>query len=212
MWNNRKEAGIELSEKLKNYKAQKDVIVLGLPRGGVVVAHEVSRILNLPLDVIVTKKIGAPDNPELAIGAIDENGMGVFNEALIQYSAITREYILEEIEKKKEEIKDRLNKYRNGRKPLLLKDKRVVLIDDGIATGATMISAVRSCIEKDAKKIIVSTPVIAYDVVDQIKNIADEFIYLKAPVDFQAVGEFYEDFDQVSDDEVIQLLNANHLL
>ena len=208
-WRDRQHGGRELAEALGEYKNASDSVVIGLPRGGVVVAHTVAKALNLPLDIVVTRKIGAPGNAELALGAVDENGQGVFNEMLVQYSGATMEYLNQEIEEQKKEIERRLRLYRQRRPPLYLKGKAVIIVDDGVATGATMLAAARSCRNKGAKKIIVAAPTIAPDTLSQLQEQTDEVIFLDAPPDFVAVGQFYEEFEQVTDEEVIQLLSRS---
>lgn len=206
IFKNPQEAGQQLAEKLTTYKNNNQAIVLGLPRGGVVVAYEVAKILNLPLDIIVTRKIGAPGNEEFAIGSISEEGRGVFDEETISAQMITREYIDSQVKKEKEEIKRRLEKYREGREPLDLKNKIAIIVDDGIATGSTVRAAIMSAREKGSQSIIVATPVVARDALKKIAQEVDEVIYLQAPILFYAVGQFYKDFTQTEDEIVINLL------
>jgi len=206
IFKNPQEAGQQLAEKLTPYKNNNQAIILGLPRGGVVVAYEVSKVLNLPLDIIVTRKIGAPNNEEFAIGSISEEGRGVFDEEAISEQMISKEYIDNQVKKEKKEIKRRLEKYREGQKPLDLKNKIAIIVDDGIATGSTVRAAINSAIEKGAKNVVVATPVIARDALKKISQEADEIIYLHAPILFYAVGQFYKDFTQTEDETVVNLL------
>jgi putative phosphoribosyl transferase len=206
---NRPEAGQKLAETLGKFKDAKDTIILALPRGGVVVGFEVAQKLNLPLDIVVPRKIGAPANPEFAIGAITETGEGIFNEMIIGAYGITESYLQNEIKKEKAEAERRLKLYRGTRSPLDLKNKTVVIVDDGLATGLTMRAAVKTVKILGAGKIIVAIPVTPPDTADLIKKEVDELIYLDAPAFFGAVGEFYDEFGQTTDEEVIDLLKKS---
>lgn len=201
----RRAAGQQLAEKLLEFKNDPQAVVLGLPRGGVITADEVARFLNLPLDIIVTRKISAPDSKELAIGALTEDGRPIFNNDLIEALEVSPEYIDSEIDKQKQEAKRRLEKYRRGREVLNLKNKIAILVDDGIATGSTMIAAISSAKAKGAIKIIVASPIIAADTMDKFKTLA-EVVCLDKPLYFGAVGEFYESFEQTTDEEVQKIL------
>lgn len=206
VFQNRVEAGKKLAPKVEGYKASKNLVVLAIPRGGVVVGKELSENLCSPLDVIVTKKIGAPGNPELAIGAVGTIGKPVINEELAARVGADEEYIKKQIAKIKKEIKRREKKFRGNRPQLDLKDKVVVLTDDGVATGATMEAAVEVVRQLEPKKIVVAVPVIARDSLARIEAKADEVIYLDAPELFFAVGQFYKEFEQVEDKEVEEIL------
>lgn len=206
IFHDRQEAGKKLSLALLKYKNDKNTIILGLPRGGVVVAAEVAKALDLPLDIIVIRKMGAPMNSELAIGATDELGHTVLNEEIIESLEISENYLKEVKQKEQKMAEDRLNRYRGNKAPLSLKGKTAVLIDDGLATGATMRAAIHSVKEKKAKKVIVAVPVAPPETVEKLRKEADEIICLDMPVFFGAVGAFYEIFDQTSDEEVIELL------
>lgn len=204
----RNEAGQLLAEKLKASRYSKNLIVLAIPRGGVVVGKELAEILGCPLDVIVTKKIGAPANPELAVGAIGPIGEPVVNEKLAIQVGADEKYLQSQIPKLQVEIKRREKRFRADKPSLNLKDKQVIITDDGVATGATMAAAVEIVRQQEPKRIVVAVPVIAQDTLAKIENLADEVIYLQAPRLFFAVGQFYRDFKQVSDEEVIQLLGS----
>lgn len=206
IFSNREDAGRKLAEKLGKYKGKPDVVLLGLPRGGVVTANEVVKRLKLPLDIIVPRKIGAPGNPELAIGAITESGEGIFDEEIIKYVGADREYVERTVEDEKKEAQRRLKVYRGGRPPVDLREKTVILIDDGIATGSTMRAAIASVKAKKAGKIVVAVPVLARDTVKKIEKEVDELIYVDAPLFFGAVGSFYRTFDQTEDEEVIKIM------
>jgi len=203
---NRQEAGEKLAEKLIKFKNRADAIVLGLPRGGVMVAFAAARRLNLPLDIIVPRKIGAPGNEELAIGAIGENGELVLDEALAKQLGVTPKYLAKIVAEEKEEAQRRLRIYRNGRPPLSLDGKTAILVDDGIATGSTMLAAIRSAKNKKAKKIIAAAPIVAMDTLAKLKNEADDVICIDAPAYFGAVGAFYREFGQTQDSEVVETL------
>jgi putative phosphoribosyl transferase len=207
LFKDRRDAGQKLAERLIQYKNKKDTIILGLPRGGVVVADEVASFLNLSLDLVVPRKIGAPGNPEYAIGAITEDDEGIFNMEVITTYGISSEYLKNEIEKEKREAERRLKIYR-GKRPTLktFKSKIVILIDDGIATGLTMKTAIRSVKKKGATKVIVAVPVAARDSLSEIKKEVDEIICLYSPEFFGAVGAFYEEFGQTEDGEVIEIM------
>lgn len=206
IFKNRQEAGQKLALKLTQYRGSKDTVILALPRGGVVVAKEVSRLLDLPIDLIVSRKIGAPDNPEFAIGAIAEGFKGVFDQKNIAIFNVSEEYIKNEVEKEKKEMDRRLKLYRFGRASLRLEGKTAILVDDGIATGLTMIATINSAKIKGVKKIVVAVPVASRDSVEKIKKLVDDIIYLDTPEFFAAVGQFYEVFNQIGDEEVIKLM------
>ena len=207
IFKDRQDAGKKLAQSLLAYRDQPETWVLGLPRGGVVVASEVAKHLHLPLDILVIRKLGAPDNPEFAIGAVDEKGHALFNEGVLEDLGISEVYKKEILEKEKKEAEHRLHLYRKNRPPLDFKDKTVILIDDGLATGATMRAAVYSAKAKKAKKVIVAVPVAAPSSLEKLQGEADEVIYLDAPYFFGAVSSFYERFDQTTDEEVIELLS-----
>jgi len=210
MFKNRIDAGTQLTEKLSSYKNKSDVIVLGLPRGGVVVANQISKELNLPLDIIVTRKIGAPEFPELAIGAITQDGQPILDDKLISSMEVDQEYIDQAIEKEKREAKRRLNTYRGNRPPLNLKDKIAIIVDDGIATGATMKAAIKTAKEMGAKMVIVAIPVAPPEIINQIKREADLVVCLDEPTNFYAIGMFYKQFPQTEDNEVIKLMKREY--
>ncbi len=208
VFEDRKSAGRQLAEELSEYRNNRNAIVLGLPRGGVVVAYEIAKALNLPLDIIVPRKIGAPGNPEFAIGAIAEGGEGVFDQETISSYRISQEYIEKEVEKEKKEAERRLKLYRGNRPPLNLEKKTAILVDDGIATGATMEAAIQSIKSKGVEGIIVAAPTSAKDSLERIKAGVDKVICLDAPAFFGAVGAFYKSFPQTTDEEVIELMKG----
>lgn len=210
LFQNRQQAGQLLAEKLRHYKNNSHVIVLGLPRGGVVCAKEVAKNLEVPLDVVVTKKLGAPGNPEYAVGAVAETGEYALNEEVVRAVGISQEYLDEEVISKKEKVKRYLEEFRQGRGlgSLNLKGKVVILVDDGIATGFTILAAIKAVRAQNPKKIIVAVPVSAPDSLEKIKKVADEVICLSTPLYFAAVGQFYEEFEQTTDEEVKKILTS----
>ena len=199
------DAGKQLAEKLIKYKNAKDTIVLALPRGGVIVGKAICEVLNLPLDIVIPRKIGAPFNPELAIGAICEDQY-ILNKDLISSLDVNEKYIKDIIEDEKKEAKRREKLYRKNKGPLILKNKTIILVDDGIATGATMHAAIKFIKTKDPKKLIVGSPIALKDIYEDFKKLCDEIICLYTPLDFMAIGQFYENFQQTTDEEVINIL------
>lgn len=208
MFTDRKEAGRRLAEKLTEQRWER-AIVLAIPRGGVVVGYEMAHRLKVPLDVIVPRKIGAPHNPELAIGAIAEDGTMILDSNLIDYLGVTDEYIREEGERQIREIERRVRKYRKGAPPPDLKGRNVIIVDDGIATGATVRAAIASIRNKHPKSITLAVPVAPPSTLRQLKSKVDRIVCLSAPEPFFAIGQFYMDFTQTADEEVIRLLEAN---
>jgi putative phosphoribosyl transferase len=208
MFQDREQAGKELAAKLQNYKKTKNLIVLAIPRGGVVIGKQLAKSLNCPLDILVTKKIGAPGNPELAIGAIGPNGTVVLNQKLLPQTGANKEYIKNQKAKIKEDLKWQQKRLR-GKKPQPdLKRKTVILTDDGIATGATIEAAIKWIKTQKPKKLILAIPVAAPDSVAKLTPLVDELICLDQPYFFAAVGQFYQNFPQTSDEEVVQLLEG----
>jgi putative phosphoribosyl transferase len=205
VFKDRKDAGRRLATALEHYKGKNEVIVLALVRGGVTVASEVCKLLKLPLDVVVARKVGAPYNHELGIGAI-AGDISVYNEDLISDLGVSKEYIRTETERKKKEAEEKLKLYRSGMPPLKLKDKVVILVDDGIATGVSMYAAIKFVKAQGAKKVVVAVPVASPHTVKKMEREVDELICLHLPISMMAVGQFYLDFAQVEDDEVINLL------
>lgn len=202
----RHEAGKRLVIALDEYKNNKDVIILAIPRGGLVTGYELAVGLNAPLDIIVTKKIGYPGNPEYAIGAVGPGKEIVLNEQVIEAEGISRDYIDNEVKELEKAIKERYEKYR-GKKPLPdLKDKIVIICDDGVATGSTMIAGIHIIKKQKPKKIIVAVPVGPPDTISRLEEEADEVVCLEIPEMFFAIGAFYEEFLQVEDEEAIEYL------
>ncbi|HZD60456.1 MAG TPA: phosphoribosyltransferase [Anaerolineae bacterium] len=207
MFKDRVDAGRQLAVKLGQYKGA-NAVVLAIPRGGVVVGEQVARELHLPLDVIIPRKIGAPGNPELAIGAVVTRGRAMINEALVQELNIPRSYIDGEVEKQLAEVARRRKLYLGGREPIPLKDKIAIVVDDGLATGYTALATVNAVREQQPEKIILAVPVAPTDTCDRLEKEVDEIICLEAHELFFAVGQFYENFGQTTDAEVIDILSG----
>ena len=210
MFKDRQEAGKKLANKilrdLGTEKLKNEIVVLGIPRGGVVTGKEMAEKLGVPLDIIITKKIGAPGNPELAIGAVGPGGEEVIDEQLAERVGADDNYIKNQKSKVIEEIRRREKELRGDKPQPKPKDKVIILTDDGVATGATMLAAIEVLRQYHPKKIIVAVPVIARDTLGKIEKQADAVVYLKAPLMFFAVGQFYKEFPQTSDQEVKELL------
>jgi putative phosphoribosyl transferase len=202
----RAEAGRFLATKLSKYSGRDDVIVLGLPRGGVPVAYEVARALRVPLDVFIVRKLGVPGFEELAVGAIASGGVRVLNEDVARALPNADEIIEAVTKHETAEVERREQKYRDGRPAPEIQGKTAILIDDGLATGATMRAAVKALRQRGAAKIVVAVPVGPLDTCKEFEEEADEVVCASAPEFFQAVGQYYEDFSQTSDEEVRQLL------
>src|SRR5207302_928551 len=203
---NRAEAGRVLGFKLSQYAGRDDVIVLGLPRGGVPVAYEVARALRVPLDVFIVRKLGVPGFEELAVGAIASGGVRVLNEDVARALPNADEIIESVTAKETAELQRREQSYRDGRPAPELRDKTIILIDDGLGTGATMRAAVKALRQRGAAKIVVAVPVGPPDTCREFEDEADEVVCASEPEFFQAVGQYYEDFSQTSDEEVRELL------
>ena len=205
MFKDRKEAGKLLAEKLSQYKNKKDALVLAIPRGGVETAYEIAMQLKLPLDVVVIKKIGFPGNEELAIGAVGVDASYIHKE-FAHYPSIPRNYIQSQITKKQQEARKR-SAFLRDKKPLYkVKNKIVIIIDDGIATGATMLMAIKILKKQFPQKVIVAIPVAPPDTVRRLEKEADKVICLEKPSFFAAISQFYDNFPQVEDEEVKRLL------
>jgi len=205
-FSNRAEAGQLLAEKLMKYASRDEVIVLGLPRGGVPVAYEVAKRLGVPLDVFIVRKLGVPGFEELAAGAIASGGVRVLNEDVMRALPNADEIIESITARETAELERREKSYRDGRPAPELRDRVVILVDDGLAMGATMRAAVAALRRRGVAKIIVAAPVGAPDTCREFEDEVDEIVCAIAPEYFQAVGQYYEDFSQTSDEEVRELL------
>lgn len=204
VFTDRQDAGRRLAAVLERYRGAADVVVLGVPRGGVVVAAEVARLLALPLDIVVTRKIGAPGNPEYAVGAVDADGH-VFAGVLL---GVPEGYLERAATFEREEIARRLHAYRDGRPARELAGKTALVVDDGIATGLTLRAAIRYLKRQGTARVVIAAPVAAPDSAARLRDEADEVVVLEEPRGFSAVGQFYARFDQTSDAEVRTLLKG----
>ena len=203
---NRAEAGRFLATKLSKYSGRDDVIVLGLPRGGVPVAFEVAQSLRVPLDVFIVRKLGVPGFEELAVGAIASGGVRVLNSEVANALPNADEIIDAVTQRETAELQRREHEYRDGRSAPEIGGRTVILIDDGLATGATMRAAVKALKQRGAARIVVAVPVGPPDTCREFEDVADEVVCASAPESFQAVGQYYDDFSQTTDDEVRDLL------
>lgn len=206
----RADAGRALAAALESRRGEDGTIVLGLPRGGVPVAYEIADRLDLPLDVLVVRKLGLPSQPELAMGAIASGGALVRNEEVVRYLSGC-DGVFEAVRAKEQrELERRERDYRGDRPPLDLRNRTGILVDDGLATGATMEAAVRALRALGARRVVVAVPVASPEARDRIAAVADEVVCLAAPMFFSAVGQWYHDFGQTSDEEVRDLLARAH--
>jgi len=209
LFQDRVEAGRLLAAELREIGPIRDGIVVAVPRGGVVVGAEVAKALDTPMDIIVPRKIGAPFNPEAAVGAVTEDGTAIFDERALKLLGLTRESLEETVKAQLAEIARRTMLYRSGRDPLPLKGKTVILVDDGVATGYTTLAALRSVKKARPAKVILAVPVAPPDTAEMLSGEVDEMVCLFTPEPFYAVGQFYRRFDQTTDEEVIALLSRH---
>jgi putative phosphoribosyl transferase len=208
LFRDRPDAGRQLASRLAGYRPRTP-LVLALPRGGLPVAFEVARALDAPLDLVVTRKLGAPGQPELAIGAIAEGGVTLLNERIVGLLGVTDDEIARAVAREGVELERRARLYREGRPPPEVRGRVVLLVDDGIATGATARAALRAVRENGPASLVLAVPVCAPDSLAVLTEEADEVVCLAAPEDFYAVGQFYDRFDQTTDAEVIDLLRRS---
>lgn len=207
LYRDRRHAGQEVAARLRDLMGRRDLLVLGVPRGGVVVAHAIASALRCPLDVYLAHKLGAPGNPELAIGAISADGQVLVDEGWARAVGADEEYLRAEIARQKREIERRMARYRGTAAPLDVKGKTVILVDDGAATGATLLAAAKALRLAGPNMLIVAVPVASDEAVEKLSAAADRFVCPLVPAFFWAVGAFYQDFDQTTDEEVIRLLH-----
>jgi predicted phosphoribosyltransferase len=202
----RAEAGRALARVLSHYAGRDDVIVLALPRGGVPVAAEVAKELGAPLDVFVVRKLGVPGHEELAMGAIASGGVLVLDDGVLRWLGISEEQVQRALARELDELRRREAAYRNGRPLPDLKGKTVIIVDDGLATGASMQAAARAVRRHQPARIVIAVPVASRATCDQFRDDVDEVVCAVTPEPFYAVGNWYEDFSQTSDEEVRELL------
>ncbi|HET7405711.1 MAG TPA: phosphoribosyltransferase [Mycobacteriales bacterium] len=209
MYDDRAQAGRELARSLAGYAHRADVMVLGLPRGGVPVAAEVARVLVAPLDVFVVRKLGVPGHRELAMGAIASGGIRVMNDPVLRAAGISEEAVERVAAEEGAELRRREEIYRGERPPLSLTGRVVILVDDGLATGASMRAAVEAARRYEPARVVVAVPVAPAQSVRELGTIADEVVCCSTPADFTAVGSHYRDFRETTDDEVRALLHGD---
>jgi predicted phosphoribosyltransferase len=202
----RTEAGAYLTEALRPLLPE-DSVVLAIPRGGVEVAALITDRLELPLDVVIPRKLGAPGNPELALGAIAE-GVRVLDERLVRILAVPPEYLDQEIERQEAEIRRRTDTYREGRPPAAVEGRTAVVVDDGVATGSTAVAAIRWAERAGAREVVFAAPVAPSEALGRLQDEADRVVILSTPPNFYAVGQWFVEFPQVSDERVIALLRT----
>lgn len=208
MFQDRTDAGRQLADLLRREDVEVD-IVLGIPRGALPVARPVADGLGVPLDIVVASKIGSPNNPELAVGAVASDGTSWLNEELVDRLNVSDEYVERERDREGENARQKSERYRDGREPPELAGKAVVIVDDGIATGATARACLRQVAEAGAERVILAVPVGSPDVIEDLSTDADEVIAVQSPPHFGSVGQFYERFEQVSDEEAMAYLSAS---
>ena len=203
----REDAGRQLAVALAQFR-DKNPLVIGLPRGGVVVAARVAASLSAELDILVVRKLGAPGQPELGLGAIAEGGVLLLNKPLMRQVRITKEQLQSTIDAENEELKRRMDTYRSGREPIDVAGRLVILVDDGLATGGTVRAAAGALQHLGAAQPILAVPVASPRTVEELRPLFADIVCLETPADFFSIGQFYADFSQTTDEEVIGLLTA----
>jgi putative phosphoribosyl transferase len=203
MFTDRRDAGIQLASALSGYRGKPDVVVLGIPRGGIVVAWEVAKSLHVPLEVVIIKKLGYPGNPELALGAASPDAF-FLNEDMA--SSVPKSYIDEEVRSKQREARERVTMLRGSHRPVEVAGKVAIIVDDGVATGASMMMAIKVLRSMKPSSIVVAVPVAPPESISELKLVADEVVVVLQPRDFLAIGQFYSNFTQVSDEETKKIL------
>jgi putative phosphoribosyl transferase len=206
LFRDRHDAGQRLAQKLLQYKDAKHTIVIALPRGGVVVGYDISLALRLPLDVLITRKLGTPSNPELAMGALAETGYRHMNQDVIREYGVSKAEVDEEILCQESEVRRRIDRYRDGRALPTLKGQTVILVDDGIATGATFYATLGALLKAETARIVAAVPVAPPRVLAELKMLVDDVVVLHTSEWFFGIGQFYQRFPQVEDEEVITCL------
>jgi putative phosphoribosyl transferase len=204
-FNDRTEAGKSLAEALKKYKGE-DVVIYALPRGGVVLGYEIAKELNAPLDLVITRKIGYPGNEECAVCAVAEDGHMICDQSVAP--RLDKEWLKRQAEKEMQEARRRREVYLKGREHISANGRVAIIVDDGIATGLTVLLAISELRHQNPKKIVVAVPVASVDASERVREEADELVALVVPIYFQAVGAYYSNFPQLEDDEVIRLMAA----
>lgn len=205
LFSDRVDAGLRLAERLLSYRDE-DVVVLGLPRGGVPVAFEVAQAIDAPLDVIVVRKLGVPFQPELAMGALGEGGVRIINQDVVRMARVSDNEVVAVEERERAELARRVQRFRGERSRIPLAGRTAMIIDDGIATGSTARAACQVARAQGASRVVLAAPVAPPNSVAELSHDADEVICLEQPAFFAAIGQFYDDFSPTTDDEVISLL------
>ncbi|MEJ2603105.1 MAG: phosphoribosyltransferase family protein [Gammaproteobacteria bacterium] len=208
VFRDRIDAGQRLGQILRDRLVVESPLVLGLPRGGVPVASEVAKALDGDLDVLVVRKIGVPYQPELGAGAIASGGVQVLSERVMRMAGVDEEALAPVIERERLELRRREQAYRGDREPLIVRGRTVILVDDGMATGSTMLAAVQAVRKLGAERVVVAVPTASAEAAEEMRRVADEVVCLDTPSPYMAVGYWYQHFGQTSDDEVEQLLAA----
>lgn len=207
IFENRRTAGIALADKLAPYRGTPDMLVLALPRGGVPVAYEVARMLNAELDVLIVRKLGVPHQPELAMGAIASGGARMLNENIIRSCHVTTNELEQVLAEERKELARREESYRGELPAPRIRDRTVIIVDDGLATGASMEAAVKAMKSLKPERIVVAVPVAPAESISQLERIADDVVCVLTPREFYALSLWYRDFSQTSDAEVHELLD-----
>lgn len=207
IFKNRADAGRRLAGRMSRY-ASENPTILALPRGGVPVGYEISRSLQAPLDVIVARKLGAPDQPELGIGAVAPDGVRILNTAIIRALSISKDYLDEVTRREMAEVGRRLKHFRGDRPEPEVRGRTAILVDDGLATGVTAHAAIATLRRREPRRLVLAVPVCAAPTARWIRNEVDHFVCLETPPELGAIGLWYRDFDQTSDGEVVRLLEA----
>lgn len=208
MFADRVDAARRLAGRLKAYEGRKDAVVAAIPRGGIVIGAVVAKALRLPLEALLTKKLGHPLQPEYAIGVVNLSHE-LIDEEVVEREGISDEYIRGEVARLRELLRRRHEAYHAGREPIALAGKTVILVDDGLATGRTMEAAVRLAREEGAAAVVVAVPVAPADTLERLRPSVDELVCLLVPGSFMAIGQFYRDFAQVDDEEAMRLLRES---
>lgn len=203
---NRFNAGHQLAEALSTYREVPDLLILALPRGGVPVAYEIARELGAELDILMVRKLGAPFHPELAMGAIASGGARVFNTDVIRSTRVTAGQVEVIVEREQADLQQRELEYRGATPRPEIQGRTVILVDDGVATGASMLAAVQALRSLNPSRIVVAVPVAPLEAIRELKAAADDCVYLAAPPEFESVGQWFRDFTQVTSEEVRDLL------